>query len=228
MFVDHAEAIVGFPGGFGTMDEVFESLVLIQTGKSPIVPVVWSKAKTVTSGSGRFHQGCLAQRRLDQPGRPRPVPNCVFARRRLWKKSLVLPGVPVRPLRARQVGTAVDPEALTEGELAILNEEFSILIASGRIENTAALRRRRSHPPAPVGLPPPSTNLVWFVNSSIASTVLMLRDSDCCPSGFGSAGCVRASVVSIAEVAAPSESNSVEVKRRTPGIDSGKFPFAKP
>ena len=41
MFVDHAEAIVGFPGGFGTMDEVFESLVLIQTGKSPIVPVVF-------------------------------------------------------------------------------------------------------------------------------------------------------------------------------------------
>ena len=45
----------------------------------------------------------------------------------------------------------------------------------------------------------------------------MLRDSDCCPSGFGKhAGCASASVVSIAEVAAPSESNPVEVEREEP------------
>jgi uncharacterized protein (TIGR00730 family) len=40
MFVKYAEAFVIFPGGFGTMDELFESLTLIQTGKVRHFPVV--------------------------------------------------------------------------------------------------------------------------------------------------------------------------------------------
>jgi uncharacterized protein (TIGR00730 family) len=40
MFVKAAEGFVVFPGGFGTVDELFESLVLIQTGKVRHFPVV--------------------------------------------------------------------------------------------------------------------------------------------------------------------------------------------
>ncbi|HUP88989.1 MAG TPA: TIGR00730 family Rossman fold protein, partial [Longimicrobiales bacterium] len=40
MFVKYAEAFVIFPGGFGTMDELFEALTLIQTGKVRNFPVV--------------------------------------------------------------------------------------------------------------------------------------------------------------------------------------------
>lgn len=40
MFVRFASAFVLFPGGFGTIDELMETLCLIQTGRSPKVPLV--------------------------------------------------------------------------------------------------------------------------------------------------------------------------------------------
>jgi uncharacterized protein (TIGR00730 family) len=52
MFVKYAEAFVVFPGGFGTLDEMFESLTLIQTGKVRMFP-------TVLYGAG-YWDGLLA------------------------------------------------------------------------------------------------------------------------------------------------------------------------
>ncbi|HEX9697644.1 MAG TPA: TIGR00730 family Rossman fold protein [Actinomycetota bacterium] len=62
MFVKYAEGFVVFPGGFGTFDELFEALTLIQTGKVLDFPVVlvgsdywsglidWLKARTLDLG----------------------------------------------------------------------------------------------------------------------------------------------------------------------------------
>jgi uncharacterized protein (TIGR00730 family) len=52
MFVRSSHAIAVFPGGFGTMDEGFEVLTLIQTGKSAPVPIVF-----IDQPGGTFWQG---------------------------------------------------------------------------------------------------------------------------------------------------------------------------
>lgn len=65
-FLKESDAFVLFPGGFGTLDEAFELLTLMQTGKSDLHPIVLMEA----SGSDywedwqRFVDRCLGGRGL--------------------------------------------------------------------------------------------------------------------------------------------------------------------
>jgi uncharacterized protein (TIGR00730 family) len=69
MFMAHSDAVAVFPGGFGTQDELFEALTLIQTGKSNLVPVVLLEHEGGDYWRN-WEEGCvlpLARRRLISP-----------------------------------------------------------------------------------------------------------------------------------------------------------------
>jgi len=67
--VKEASAIALFPGGFGTMDEAFEVLTLMQTGKATIIPVVLVEAgpKPYWRIWDRWVSATLVDRRLIDP-----------------------------------------------------------------------------------------------------------------------------------------------------------------
>lgn len=69
MFISQAEAVALFPGGFGTMDEAFEVLTLIQTGKASMVPIVMCEGagETYWEDFLRFIESGLLTRKWISP-----------------------------------------------------------------------------------------------------------------------------------------------------------------
>jgi uncharacterized protein (TIGR00730 family) len=70
MFVKYSVGFVIFPGGFGTMDELFESLTLAQTGKIEHFPIVMCGKSYWKPLEGWFRdtllaEGCIGEKDLD-------------------------------------------------------------------------------------------------------------------------------------------------------------------
>jgi len=94
MFVKYAEGFVVFPGGFGTLDELFEALTLIQTGKVQHFPVVlfdsaywtglveWLRSPVLAEGKVAPDDLRLF-RVVDDPGEVVPFFRQVLSHRRL-------------------------------------------------------------------------------------------------------------------------------------------------
>jgi uncharacterized protein (TIGR00730 family) len=139
-FLRESDALVLFPGGFGTQDEGFEALTLIQTGKADPMPVV-----LVDHPGGDYWQGWDA-----------------YIRTHLLDQGLISPDDPSLYTITDNVDDACQAIAnfyrvyhscryvgeqfvarlkceLSDGAVDILNQEFSDLLVKGKIEKTAAL-----------------------------------------------------------------------------------------
>lgn len=146
MFVTHADAVAVFPGGFGTQDELFESLTLVQTGKSNIVPIVLLEGAGGQYWPGWEHyirehllgNGWISAEDTRIYHVAQSIPDAVdhiINFYRLYHSSRYVGPTLVIRLRQR----------IGEAELASLNTEFSDLVKSGRIEQVAALEGEQDH-----------------------------------------------------------------------------------
>jgi uncharacterized protein (TIGR00730 family) len=141
MFVKESEAIAVFPGGFGTQDELFEALTLVQTGKAPLMPIVM-----VEHSGGRYWQDWLNYVRghLLAAGLISPEDLDLFF---LTNEIPLAVEEVLRFYRVHHSNRYVGPDLvlrlhrkLSPAFVEMLNEKFGPrLLASGKIEQTAPL-----------------------------------------------------------------------------------------
>ena len=141
MFVKESNAFVSFPGGFGTQDETFELLTLVQTGKSDMHPIVLMEAE----GTGYWEswldfvgtlegQGMIGRddRSLfTHTSSVDEAANEILTFYENYHSQRYVDGKLVLRLKH-------DP---TESLLAELNDDFSDIIVSGVIEKVPASHR---------------------------------------------------------------------------------------
>jgi uncharacterized protein (TIGR00730 family) len=140
VFVKEAHAIALFPGGFGTHDEGFEALTLVQTGKSEMVPIVF-----VDAPGGSYWKDWLeyVETHLVARGLISPEDLHLFRVTDSTDEAIEeIEGFYRNYHSSRYVGGRLVLRlhvAPDDEQLEVLNEEFSDLLESGRIERTKIL-----------------------------------------------------------------------------------------
>ena len=153
MLIKESHAYVVLPAGFGTLDECFELLTLLQTGKAEPAPVVLVE----TPGGGfwhawlRFVEEEVVAARLRVGARPRVLPDRDERRRGVRRDPALLPQLPLRALGGRPAGAAPRAAPRRRRARGSSPSEFADILVSGRIraDQAAAAGALRRGPPRP-------------------------------------------------------------------------------
>ena len=144
-FLRHSDAIVLFPGGFGTMDECYEALTLMQTGKARLVPLVLldRAGGTYWKAMGQKCAGTSAARGTDFGGRPVSFSDCEFGGPRGADHYAVLPELSFEPVCERFAGDPGQACAAVFGDGGPLNDDFGDIISGEKIHAIEATPEER-------------------------------------------------------------------------------------
>jgi uncharacterized protein (TIGR00730 family) len=151
-FVKETDAFVLFPGGFGTQDEGFECLTLMQTGKAKITPLI-----LLDTAEGRYWEtweffiknDLLRMKLISQSDFHlfKIMHSCEEAIEHIQHFYKVFDSY--RWVREKMVIRVKRP--LTAASLANLNEKFRDTLVSGTIEQTGVLPEEAEQQPWSVG-----------------------------------------------------------------------------
>jgi hypothetical protein len=146
-FVMEADAVALFPGGFGTHDEGFEVLTLLQTGKAPPMPVVLMElpGEQYWETWDQFIRQQLLARGFISPA-DLNLYRIVRSSKEAtdWIASYYSTYHSVRQVGRRLV-IRLEKE-LSDDHISVLNETFQDLVASGKISKTSVLREEEDEP----------------------------------------------------------------------------------
>lgn len=138
-FLRESDAVVVLPGGFGTLDELFESLTLIQTGRTPPMPLVLLAPEGDTFWEGwqrDVHQG-LAARGLISPEDGDLLIEAHSAQEAVERISRFYRVFHAANLGHDRIELLLNTP-ITADQLAALNEEFDDLVDEGAIQASEA------------------------------------------------------------------------------------------
>ena len=137
MFIKEASAVALFPGGFGTQDEGFEALTLVQTGKAAMMPIVLIDAP---GGTYWQHWRTYVAAELLRTGMISEEDMHLFL---VTDSAEAAANEIVRFWRSYHSSRYVGPRLIMrfnhripDAQVAALNEEFHDILAEGDIEAT--------------------------------------------------------------------------------------------
>jgi hypothetical protein len=135
LFLKEASAIALFPGGFGTQDEGFESMTMIQTGKNNLVPVVmvdapggtyWQHWRTYLKAE-LLHNGMIAEQDMNLFKLTDNIEDAVDEILGFYRRYHSMRYV--GPLLVLRLSSPLPPAALER-----LNDTYASILTEGRIE----------------------------------------------------------------------------------------------